>query len=187
MPTWIGPSTVVYVGGNVAFATTWNNYGDFPGFSSSGPGGGGQAGARYYFQPNVFAGFEAGWIGTGIRGTNPDGAFVNYDWQAWQMGQLGVTWTPQPFTSPVTVYGGIGLTEGGIRVGVDFGSFHEDMNTTMTGLVLRTGFEINVRPNLAIGAAYQYSRFDGTVDEYPVKTQINTLFLTFNYTFGPRF
>jgi len=187
MPTGIMPSTVLYVGGDFAVATTWNNYDDFPAFSSGGVGGGGHFGVRQYFYQNFFAGFEAGWIGTDIRGVNPDHAFVNYDWQAVQMGQAGVTWTPQQSSSPITVYGGLGVTEGGIRLGVDAGAFHEEMSKTLIGIVGRAGVEINFRPNMWLGAAYQYSQFNGTVSDSSVKTQIHMLLLTFSYAITPGF
>ena len=175
----------LYVGGDLALGTTWNTYDDFPVFSSSGVGGGGHVGVRVYFQPNVFVGGEAGWIGTNIRGTNPDGAFVNYDWQAWQIGQVGVT--TQQFSAPVTFYVGGGVTEGGIRLGVDSGSIHESMSAVMTGGVARLGFEIAVKPNVTVGASYQHSWFDGSIDGDPVKTQINAVLFTVNYALSPRF
>lgn len=177
----------LYVGGDLAFGTTWNTYDDFPAFSSSGIGAGGHVGLRYYFRPNAFVGGEAGWIGTNIRGTNPDGAFVNYDWQAWQMGLLGVTFTPPQFPTPISVYVGAGATQGRITVGVDFSDFHESMSDVMTGTVARIGFEIPVRPNITLGASYQHSWFDGSIDGDPVKTQINTALLSVNYAFSPAF
>ena len=57
------------LGGDVGWATARNHYDDFPAFDSHGFAGGGHLGMRYYFQPNVFAGFEFGGLGTGIRGT----------------------------------------------------------------------------------------------------------------------
>jgi opacity protein-like surface antigen len=179
--------TVLYVGGDIAFTTTHNEYGDVPAFSSDGPGAGAHVGLRYYFLRNVFVGFEAGWIGTSIRGSNLDGAFTNYDWQAWQMGQLGVTFTPQGLATPVTAYMGLGATQGRVTVGFDSGNFHESMSDILTGTVVRAGVEFNIKPNWTIGASYQHSWFSGTIGGDLVKTQLNTALLTVNYMITPRF
>jgi len=181
------PQLVLYVGGDVAFTTTTNEYGDVPAFSSDGPGAGGHVGLRNYFQRNLFAGFEAGWIGTNIRGSNLDGAFTNYHWQAWQMGQFGATFTPQGLATPVTAYVGLGYTQGRINVGFDSAIFHESMSDTLTGTVVRAGVEFNIKPNWTIGASFQRSWFSGTIGEDPVKTRLNTALLTVNYMITSRF
>ncbi len=170
-----------YVGGDLTLATTWNNYADFPGFGSAGLGAGGHTGVRLYVRPGLFIGGEAGWIGTSIHGTNPDGAFANYRWEAWQMGTVGRTWTPPGLTTPVTVFSGVGFAQGRIIVGVGNDFVHEEMSKTLTGFVLGSGVEFQVTPKVSVGASYMYSWFRGSIDTDPVKTQIHTGMLRINY------
>lgn len=169
------------VGGNLGFGTTRNNYEDFPTFSSDGLAAGGHAALRHYFQSNFFAALEVGGVGADIRGTNSDGAFLHNRWQTWEMGQAGFTWTPPSMTTPVTIYGGAGFTQGRFVVGIESDFVNEAMSKTLGGFVLRTGGEIYVAPNVSIGASYQFSQFKGTIDGSPVKTQINMLLLSIDY------
>jgi hypothetical protein len=107
------------VGGDFGGATTRNRYDNFPAFDSSGVAGGGHFDARYYVVPNVFVGFNAGILAANIRGDDPDtGAFANYKWQAWEMGEIGTMWTPPGTTTPFDFYGGVGFTQGGIQAGI---------------------------------------------------------------------
>jgi opacity protein-like surface antigen len=169
------------IGGDLAWATTWNNYDGFPGFASHGFGGGGHVGLRYNLTQNIFAGFELGGVGTDIHGNNPDGAFVRYRWQLWELGQIGVTWTPPMMTTPVTIYGAGGFAQGGVTFGVESDFVHESMSKTLGGYMLRAGGDVYVMPNLSVGASYSFSQFRTTVNGDPLKTQINMFLVSGTY------
>jgi opacity protein-like surface antigen len=169
------------LGGDLGAGTTRNKDDDVPAFASSGGLGGGHFDARFYFLPNAFVGFNAGILASSIKGDDPDtGAFANYRWQATEMGQIGMIWTPPGTATPVDIYGGIGLTQGSFRVG--FVSL-ESTSKTLDGLILRAGWDIFVVPNFAIGMSYSYSQFSGTIGGDPVKTQINTFLVSATYYF----
>lgn len=166
-------------GGDLGAATTRNKYEDVPAFASSGAVGGGHFDARFYFLSNAFLGFNAGMLASSVRGEDPaTDAFANYKWQAWEMGQIGMKWTPPGTTTPLELYGGVGVTQGRIQVGF---SGLESMSKTMDGVIFRVGGDIFVVPNVAIGMSYSYSQFSGSIGGDPVKTQINTFLVSATY------
>ncbi len=48
-------------------------------------------------------------------------------------------------------------------------------------LAVRGAVEYGVLPNASVGTAYQFSRFDGRVEHEPVKTDLHTVLVMFNY------
>ena len=95
-------------------------------------------------------------------------------------GQLGVTWTPAGITTPIILYGGGGFAQGGVRV-VIWEDEHELMSKTLSGYILRACADMYSSPVFSIGASYSFSQFRGTIDNDPVKAQINMVLVNGTY------
>jgi opacity protein-like surface antigen len=172
------------IGLNAGFAFTRNDYEDFPQFQSNGAGAGGHVAVKYRMG-GWFIGGEFGGMALNVHGTNPDGAFVDYNWQTWQMGLVGVALPPAQANN-VFLYAGFGAAQGGVRAGIDTSFIQESMSKTLYGYTARVGVEGWVTPTISVGAAYQYSRFTGNLDLDPIGTRIHMLQLTVDYHLTPQ-
>ncbi len=174
----------VSIGLDAGFAFTRNDYDDFPQFQSSGAGAGGHLAVKYRMD-GWYIGANLGGMGLDVHGTNPDGAFVDYNWQTWQIGVVGITLPAAP-ANKLSIYGGFGAAQGGVTAGVETRFVHESMSKTLYGYAARVGVEGWVTPTISVGAAYQYSRFTGNLDPDPIGTQIHMVQLTIDYHVTPQ-
>jgi hypothetical protein len=184
--SYIPSGWVIVIGGNVGGGQSWNRYEDFPIFDGDGFGGGGFLAARYRFASGFFIGPEIGVMGLNVNGKNPDGAFSNIRWMAFEGGQIGYSFN-KPGSIPLNVYVGAGAAQAGYRVGIDTAFFHESMDLTLNGWSAHAGFEVQPAPqavpNLWFGLDYRYSYFSGTIGVDPVSGGLHFVSATLSYQF----
>ena len=104
--SYVPSGWALVIGGNVGGGQSWNRYEDFPIFDGDGFGGGGSLAARYYAPSGFFIGPEIGVMGLNVNARNPDGAFSNIRWMAFEGLQVGYSFN-KPGTTPLNVYFGM--------------------------------------------------------------------------------
>ena len=123
-------------------------------------------------------------MGLNVNGKNPDGAFSNIRWMAFEGGQIGYSFR-KPGSTPLNVYLGAGAAQAGYRVGIDTRFFQESMDLTLNGWSVHAGLEVQPAPqsvpNLWLGLDYRYSYFSGTIGVDPVSGGLHFVSATLSY------
>jgi hypothetical protein len=187
--SYVPSGWALVIGVNLGGGQSWNRYEDFSIFDGDGFGGGGFLAARYYAPSGFFIGPEIGVMGLKVNGRNPDGAFSNIRWMAFEGGQIGYSFN-KPGTTPLNVYFGAGAAQAGYRVGIDTAFSQESMNLTLNGWSVHAGLQVQPAPqsvpNLWIGLDYRYSELHGTIDVDPVSGGLHFISATMSYQFPVR-
>jgi outer membrane immunogenic protein len=166
-------------GGSLGIGFSSNKY-EGEEFGGAGPAGGGQIGFRSQYSPNWWWGGEVGLMTGHINGQH-EGVFGTVRFQTSEMALIGIP--SQWAGTPLTWIAGFGATQSNVRVGSEFGFFHESWSGTIGGWTARFGAEVPWQ-NVLLGMFYEYSHVDGDVRGEPVKIDQHLLKLTVNYQTG---